>query len=56
MTIEDVVSRIGKLKSGEVRIYLPGGKLDWQASLSKTLRLWLREPSTALSDGELILA
>ena len=70
MTIEDVVSRIEKLNSGlatfwaasngwapvEAAGLLTKSRLDWQASLSKTLRLWLREPSTALSDGELILA
>jgi len=64
MTIEDVVSRIEKLNSPasngwapvEAAGLLTKSRLDWQASLSKTLRLWLREPSTALSDGELILA
>ena len=31
-------------------------RLDWQVSLSKTLRLWMSEPARALSPGELILA
>jgi hypothetical protein len=70
MTIEEAVSRIEKLNSGlatfwaasdgwapvEAAGLLTKSRLDWQVSLSKTLRLWLREPATALSDGELILA
>jgi hypothetical protein len=35
---------------------LSKSRLDWQVSLSSSLRLWLREPSNPLSDGELILA
>jgi hypothetical protein len=35
---------------------LSKSRLDWQVSLSSTLRLWLREPPSFLSDGELILA
>jgi hypothetical protein len=35
---------------------LSKARLDWQVSLSSSLRLWLRDPPTALSDGELILA
>ena len=35
---------------------LSKSRLDWQVSLSSTLRMWLREPPNALSDGELILA
>jgi hypothetical protein len=31
-------------------------RLDWQVSLSSSLRLWLRDPPDTLSDGELILA
>ena len=31
-------------------------RLDWQVSLSSSLRLWLRDPPDYLSDGELILA
>lgn len=31
-------------------------RLDWQASLSGSLRLWMREPSNALTPAELILA
>jgi hypothetical protein len=35
---------------------LSKSRLDWQVSLSSSLRLWLREPANSLSDGELILA
>lgn len=35
---------------------LSKSRLDWQVSLSASLRLWLREPPNSLSDGELILA
>jgi hypothetical protein len=35
---------------------LSKARLDWQVSLSSSLRLWLRDPPNALSDGELILA
>jgi hypothetical protein len=31
-------------------------RLDWQVSLSSSLRNWVRDPLTALSDGDLILA
>jgi hypothetical protein len=31
-------------------------RLDWQVSLSASLRLWLRDPPDVLTDGELILA
>src|SRR5690349_21648116 len=35
---------------------LDKSRLDWQVSLSSSLRLWLREPLDLISDGELILA
>jgi hypothetical protein len=35
---------------------LSKSRLDWQVSLSTSLRLWVREPPDALSAGELILA
>ncbi len=35
---------------------LSNARLDWQVSLSKTLRIWLREDGSDLEDGELILA
>jgi hypothetical protein len=35
---------------------LSKSRLDWQVSLSSSLRLWLREPLQALNDGDLILA
>ncbi|NSY46542.1 hypothetical protein [Agrobacterium tumefaciens] len=70
MKNEEVVSRIEKLNGGlasfwavstgwapiEAAGLLTKARLDWQVSLSSTLRLWLRDPETALSDGELILA
>ncbi len=31
-------------------------RLDWQVSLSASLRLWIRDPAEALSSAELILA
>lgn len=31
-------------------------RLDWQASLSGSLRLWVQEPEDALTPAELILA
>jgi hypothetical protein len=35
---------------------LSKARLDWQVSLSSSLRVWLREPPNTLSDGDLILA
>src|SRR3954452_19895414 len=35
---------------------LSKARLDWQVSLSSSLRLWLRDQPNALSDGDLILA
>ena len=35
---------------------LSKARLDWQVSLSSSLRNWLRDPPAALSDGDLILA
>ncbi|MBE0530098.1 MAG: hypothetical protein IH626_04665 [Rhodospirillales bacterium] len=70
LTIEEVVTRIETLNRGLATFWsascgwapvdaaglLTTARLDWQVSLSTTLRLWLRDPATALSDGELILA
>lgn len=70
MTVDEVVSRIEKLNCGLAHFWaksdgwapveaaglLTRARLDRQLSLSKTLRLWLREPAIALTDGELILA
>lgn len=70
LTIGEVVIRIDTLnirlaafssKCGgwapvEAAGLLTDARLDWQVSLSKTLRLWIREPASALTDGELILA
>lgn len=60
--IEIVNSRLAQFWSGahgwppiEAAGLLGKARLDWQVSLSSSLRLWLREPP-ALSDGELILA
>ena len=35
---------------------LSAARLDWQVSLSSSLRNWLRDPPDTLSDGDLILA
>lgn len=35
---------------------LSTSRLDWQVSLSETLKLWLNKPAENLSDGMLILA
>jgi hypothetical protein len=35
---------------------LSKSRLDWQVSLSRCLRLWIRTPPDLLEDGELILA
>ena len=35
---------------------LSKARLDWQVSLSSSLRNWLRDPPNVLSDGDLILA
>ena len=35
---------------------LSQSRLDWQVSLSSSLRLWLGDPLDSLSDGDLILA
>ena len=70
MSIKEVVGRIEKLNRNlatfwaksdgwapvEAAGLLTKARLDRQFSLSETLRLWLREPATALTDGELILA
>jgi hypothetical protein len=70
LTISDVVIRIERLTAGLVKFWrnpvgwappsatglLSKSRLDWQASLAKSLGNWLREPPAALSDGDLILA
>ena len=70
MSLEELVKRIETLNRNLARFWkkahgwapieaaglLSKSRLDWQASLSSCLRLWLREPSGCLSDGELILA
>jgi len=70
MPIQQVVERIEILNANLARFWsaahgwapleaaglLSKSRLDWQVSLSASLRLWLREPPDSLSDGELILA
>jgi hypothetical protein len=70
MAITEVVDRIETLNQGIAKFWsksdgwapvaaaglLGKSRLDWQASLSGSLRLWLREPSNALTPAELILA
>lgn len=40
----------------EAASLLSKARLDWQVSLSSSLRNWLRDPPGVLSDGDLILA
>jgi hypothetical protein len=70
MAITEVVDRIETLNKGIAKFWsksdgwapvsaaglLGKSRLDWQASLSGSLRLWMREPSNALTPAELILA
>lgn len=70
MAIAEVVDRIETLNQGIAKFWsksdgwapvaaaglLGKSRLDWQASLSGSLRLWMREPSNALTPAELILA
>ncbi|HUN97754.1 MAG TPA: hypothetical protein VMU69_16175 [Bradyrhizobium sp.] len=70
MAIEEVVDRIETLNQGIAKFWsksegwapvtaaglLGKSRLDWQASLSGSLRLWMREPPKALTPAELNLA
>jgi len=70
MPIEEVIDRIETLNhnlahfwrtsSGWAPVEAAGllskSRLDWQISLSNSLRIWVRQPPDALSAGELILA
>jgi len=70
MAIGEVIDRIESLNRGIARFWaksdgwapvaaaglLGKSRLDWQASLSGSLHLWIREPANALSPAELILA
>lgn len=70
LPIAHVVDRIEKLNTGLAKFWknssgwapveaaglLTAARLDWQASLSSTLRIWQRDPPSALTSGELILA
>ena len=70
MAIAEVVDRIETLNQGIAKFWsksdgwasvaaaglLGKSRLDWQASLSGSLRLWIHEPSNALTPAELILA
>jgi|SRR5665213_18993 len=70
MAIAEVVDRIETLNQGIAKFWsksngwapvaaaglLGKSRLDWQVSLSGSLRLWIREPSNALTPAELILA
>jgi hypothetical protein len=70
MAITEVVDRIETLNQGIAKFWsksdgwapvtaaglLGKSRLDWQASLSGSLRLWIREPSDALAPAKLILA
>jgi hypothetical protein len=68
--ISEVIDRIESLNKGIAKFWsksdgwapvaaaglLGKSRLDWQASLSGSLRLWIREPPDALTPAELILA
>jgi hypothetical protein len=70
MAIAEVVDRVETLDQGIAKFWsksdgwapvaaaglLGKSRLDWQASLSGSLRLWIREPPNALTPAELILA
>lgn len=70
MAIAEVVDRVETLNQGIAKFWsksdgwapvaaaglLGKSRLDWQASLSGSLRLWMREPPNALTPAELILA
>lgn len=70
LSIGEIVDRIVRLNSGlkefwskadgwapvEAAGILGKSRLDWQVSLSGSLRHWLREPADAISEGDLILA
>lgn len=70
MAIGEVVDRIETLNLGIAKFWsksegwapvaaaglLEKSRLDWQTSLSGSLRLWMREPPNALTPAELILA
>lgn len=70
LSIGQVVERIVRLNAGLNEFWskadgwapvkaaglLGKSRLDWQVSLSASLRHWLREPADAISDGDLILA
>lgn len=70
MAVTEVVDRIESLNKGIARFWsksdgwapvasaglLGKSRLDWQVSLSGSLRLWIREPANALGPAELILA
>lgn len=70
MAIKEVIDRIESLNRGIAKFWsksngwapvtaaglLGKSRLDWQASLSASLQLWIREPADALTPAELILA
>jgi hypothetical protein len=70
LTIKEIIARIESLNAGlknfwskangwapiEAAGLLSKSRLDWQVSLSASLRNWLRDPPVAISEGDLILA
>jgi len=70
LPIVEVIARIERLNNGLASFWgdsqgwapiaaaelLSKSRLDWQASLSASLRLWIRDDPNALTPGELILA
>lgn len=69
LDIKDVIQRIVNLNSGMVKFWkdvegwapieaahlLSKSRLDWQESLSHSLKMWLKEPPKEMSDASLIL-
>jgi hypothetical protein len=70
MSVSEAIGRIEALNRNLARFWraangwapietaglLSKSRLDWQVSLSRCLRLWIRKPPDRLEDGELILA
>jgi hypothetical protein len=68
-SIEDAIARIQALNEGlrqfwsqangwapeEAATLMSKSRLDWQVSLSKSLRHWIYDPAAGIEDGDLIL-
>ncbi len=69
LPITEAIDRIERLNDGLANFWGNGGwasgdtaelisksRLDWQVSLSRSLRHWANEPADSIEDGDLILA